>query len=423
MKRHSSPTQEANAQGSLHYIAGIVRKNFIDIYTGQNYLKWIVLALCIVIGGGSILYTNQLIKDIKEREYRQINLYARSLEYLAKASGSDELLFIMDEVVQANTTIPVILTNEQQVPEFYKNIPEADQLDGEEQYAFLTEQLAEMQEQHDPVRVSLAGPDGQVIGVKFIYYENSFLLIKLRYYPYVQLLIIFVFGFIIFVIFNYSRSSEQNRVWVGLAKETAHQLGTPLSALLGWVEYLKDRYSDDSQVAELEKDINRLETITARFSSIGSAQKLERISLTSFIDSNLDYLKLRLSSKVSFQFESPSAFLVSINPDLFSWVFENLIKNAVDAMEGEGNILVKTGKEKNHEVWVDITDTGKGIPKSKTKQVFKPGFTTKSRGWGLGLTLVKRIVENYHEGRIFVKQSEPGKGTTFRMILKIANDE
>ena len=189
------------------------------------------------------------------------------------------------------------------------------------------------------------------------------------------------------------------------------------------MEYFKVKYADDPQVIELEKDINRLETITARFSSIGSAQKLEKTSLSEFIQDNLDYLKLRLSKRVVFTLELESNLFVSINPDLFSWVFENLIKNAVDAMDGEGQITVRTGPEKNNAIWVDISDTGKGIPKSKTKQVFKPGFTTKSRGWGLGLTLVKRIVENYHEGRIFVKQSEPGKGTTFRMILNKANHE
>jgi two-component sensor histidine kinase len=407
----------------LHYIACRVRKSFIDIYTGQSYLKWVVLGLSIIIGGGSILYTNQLVNDIKEREYRQVSLYAKSLEYLAKASGSDELIFILDEVVQANTTIPVILADELKRPEFYKNIPEADALEGEDQTLFLVEKIDEMEQQRPPVSVSLAGPDGAVVGVKFIYYENSFLLTKLRYYPYVQLLIIFVFGFIIFVIFNYSRSSEQNRVWVGLAKETAHQLGTPLSALLGWIEYFKVKYAEDPQVAELEKDIQRLETITARFSSIGSAQKLEVVSLSEFIESNLSYLKLRLSQRVAFTFEPKEDLYVSINPDLFSWVFENLIKNAVDAMEGEGQIIIQIGSDRQHAVWVDIADTGKGIPKSKTKQVFKPGFTTKSRGWGLGLTLVKRIVENYHEGRIFVKQSDPGKGTTFRMLLKRASNE
>lgn len=393
--------------------------SFIDIYTGQNYLKWIVLALSIIIGGGSILYTNQLIEDIKEREYRQVSLYARSLEYLAKASDSDELIFILDEVVQANTTIPVILGNDAGEPEFYKNLPAADLLDEKSRRDFLKRQIEEMKEQRDPVSVSLLGPGGEIVGIKYIYYENSYLLTKLRYYPYVQLLIIAVFGFIIFVIFNYSRSSEQNRVWVGLAKETAHQLGTPLSALLAWMEYLKTKYADDPQVVELEKDIHRLETITARFSSIGSAQKLVSVVADDFIEKNLDYLKVRLSKRVTFKFEkSNHQIRIPINPDLFSWVFENLIKNAVDAMEGEGMIEVKINHEKsNRRVSIDVSDTGKGIPKSKIRQVFKPGFTTKSRGWGLGLTLVKRIVENYHDGRIFVKQSEPGKGTTFRMLL------
>jgi hypothetical protein len=400
-----------------------VKKGFIDIYTGQNYLKWVVLALSVLIGGGSILYTNQLINDIKAREYRQVSLYARSLEYLAKASGSDEFIFILDEIVQANTTIPVILTSEDNEPEFYKNIDEANPMNEATRNQFLTDQLAKMRKQHEPIKVNLVGNNGEVIGIKYIYYENSYLLTKLRYYPYVQLGIIFVFGFVIFVIFNYSRASEQNRVWVGLAKETAHQLGTPLSALLAWVEYLKSTYPTDQQVIELEKDINRLETITARFSSIGSVQKVEKISLTDFITSNLEYLKVRLSKRVVFSVETPPGHVfVLLNPDLFSWVLENLIKNAVDAMEGEGEIHLKISTSKDQQVIFDITDTGKGIPRSKINQVFKPGFTTKSRGWGLGLTLVKRIVENYHDGRIFVRQSEPGKGTTFRMIMNQVNE-
>ena len=407
--------------GFLLYLAIRVKKRSIDIYTGQNYLKWVVLILSIVIGGGSILYTNQLINDIKEREHRQVSLYARSLEYLARAQGSDELIFILDEIVQANTTIPVILTNEELEPEFYKNIPQADLLTGQDQGAFLQKQIEGMRRQHEPIRVHLVGTGDEVIGIKYIFYQNSHLLTKLRFYPYIQLLIIFVFGFIIYVIFNYSRSSEQNRVWVGLAKETAHQLGTPLSALLAWVEYLKATYPDDRQVVELEKDINRLETVTARFSSIGSIQKLEKINLGDFVRENLDYLQVRLSDRVVFVYDPPAqATYTMINPDLFSWVLENLIKNAVDAMDGAGTITIAIHADKAGKLIIDISDTGKGIPRSKVSQVFKPGFTTKSRGWGLGLTLVKRIVENYHDGRIYVRHSEPGKGTTFRMILNQA---
>ena len=396
-----------------------MKRSFIDIYTGQNYLKWVVLMLSVVIGGGSILYTNQLISDIKAREYQQVNLYAQSLEYLARStSQSDELLFILDEIVEANSTIPVILANEQGDPDFYKNLPEADELGLDAQKVYLKGKIDEMGVTHDPIKVTLYGSENEILGIKYIYYENSYLLTKLRYYPYVQLGIITVFGFIIYVIFNYSRSSEQNRVWVGLAKETAHQLGTPLSSLLAWIEYLKSSYPQDDNIKELDKDITRLETITARFSNIGSAQKLVPTSLNDFVTNNLDYLRARISSKVSINWQpiTPDP-IVAINPDLFSWVLENLIKNAVDAMEGAGQIEVTVDKLKDGRITLDIADTGKGIPRSKINQVFKPGYTTKSRGWGLGLTLVKRIVENYHDGRIFVKQSEPGKGTTFRVIL------
>ncbi|MFT4737128.1 MAG: signal transduction histidine kinase [Cyclobacteriaceae bacterium] len=395
-----------------------MKRNFIDIYTRQNYLKWIVLGLSVVIGGGSVLYTNQLINDIKEREYREVSLYARSLEYLAKANDSDELIFILDEVVQANSTIPVILANENLEPEFYKNLPAADELTKEPREVFLQRKIVEMNKTREPVKVTLLGTDGEVIGVKYIYYENSYLLTKLRYYPYLQLLIISVFGFVIFVIFNYSRASEQNRVWVGLAKETAHQLGTPLTALLAWIEYLKSTYPADEHVKELEKDINRLETITARFSSIGSAQKLEYSLLEAFLTENVEYLKLRISQKVriNLQIDAPGLTAL-INADLFSWVVENLLKNAVDAMAGEGTITVQLHASKTNQCLIDISDTGKGISRNNINQVFKPGFTTKKRGWGLGLTLVKRIVENYHQGKIYVLRTEVNKGTTFRIQL------
>jgi two-component sensor histidine kinase len=381
----------------------------------------LVLIVSLIIGLGSILYTNRLVSEIREREKKQVALYAKSLEFLANQdmTGGD-LLFILDEIVQANSTIPVILTDQNGLPEDYRNLPKASELDEENRKKYLLSKIRSMIDSRDPIQVNLVDNDGVQIGRKYIYYEDSSLLYRLRFYPYVQLMVIALFGLVTYTIFNYSRSSEQNRVWVGLAKETAHQLGTPLSSLMAWVEYLKSKYANDPHIKELDQDIQRLEMITERFSSIGSEPKLQTMDIKKTIQDSVDYLKPRLSKKISFEVAAKPdvPIMVEINPGLFSWVLENLFKNAVDAMIGEGNIHVSILKINYGNVALDIRDTGKGIPKSKMKTVFKPGYTTKKRGWGLGLTLVKRIIENYHNGKIFVKDTDPKKGTTFRIVLR-----
>lgn len=391
-----------------------------EIYSGQRGLKWVVLAIALIIGGGSIWYTGQLVNEIKKREKRQVDLYAKALQFIANQQQSPDLLFTLEEIIQANTTIPVVLTNENGEPEYYRNLPEADAIDNlTARRAFLRDRIHGILEKREPIKVTLRDENNQVYGTKFIYYEDSMLLLQLQYYPYIQLSVIIVFVLVVFAVFNYSRLSEQNRVWVGMAKETAHQLGTPLSSLIGWLEYLKTSFPENSNITEIDKDIHRLEVITQRFSSIGSVPKLELHNVYEEISSSIAYLKNRLSNKVDLEVEvSPDRNVQAlINPELFSWVMENLIKNAVDAMSGQGSIQVhglKVGKK----VWIDVKDNGKGIPKKKVRQVFKPGFTTKKRGWGLGLALVKRIVEIYHFGKIYVKRSEVGKGTTFRIILR-----
>lgn len=393
-----------------------------DIYSNQSLLKWLVLLTSLIIGAGSILYTNGLVEKIRDRERRQIDLYAKTLEYLANESDSRNLIFILEEIVQANTTIPVILTDSEGNTEFYKNLSVADRLtEGEAKRIYLDQKIEEMREDHEPIQVRLVDENDQVYGTKFIYYENSKLLIQLQYYPYIQLLIIALFGLVTFAIFNYSRSSEQNRVWVGLAKETAHQLGTPLSSLMAWVEYFKSTYRDDENIEELNKDVERLEMITARFSSIGSSPQLKEENVYEVIRESVSYLQKRLSDKINFTIEAhPNKEIITqLNKDLFGWVMENLCKNAVDAMEGKGSIKIKILRINQGKIAIDVQDDGKGIPKAKINRVFKPGYSTKKRGWGLGLTLVQRIIENYHEGKISIKNTEVGKGTTFRITLNV----
>jgi signal transduction histidine kinase len=241
----------------------------------------------------------------------------------------------------------------------------------------------------------------------------------LRYYPYVQLAIIFVFFLVVFTVFNYSRLSEQNHIWVGMAKETAHQLGTPISSLMAWGFYFKEKYVEEPYIKELDKDVKRLEIITQRFSSIGSAPKMESLNIYEQVKSSVDYLKTRISKKVTINFTAQGAEYLSINmnPELFSWVLENLIKNAVDAMAGVGQIHITMSCLVVGKLTIDIEDQGNGIAPNKISKVFKPGFSTKNRGWGLGLTLSKRIIEDYHGGRIFIKNSTLNKGTSFRIIL------
>ncbi|MGB0166317.1 MAG: sensor histidine kinase [Luteibaculum sp.] len=277
----------------------------------------------------------------------------------------------------------------------------------------IKELVSEMQDQNPPLRVQLG--DGKSY---FIFYKDSFILTQLKYYPYVQLIAIAFFLFISYILFSTFRNAEQNQVWVGMAKETAHQLGTPLSSLLAWKDLLESKGVDPDLLHEMGNDIHRLEVITARFSKIGSSPELNSEKLLQLVEHSVNYLKPRLPRQVRFIFDDAfsSELSAKINVHLFEWVLENLIKNAVDAMQGSGEIRLAAGK-KGKEVWLDISDTGKGIPANKHKTVFEPGYTTRKRGWGLGLTLVKRIVEDYHKGKIFVKQSEPGKGSTFRIVL------
>jgi signal transduction histidine kinase len=305
------------------------------------------------------------------------------------------------------------------MPVAQNNIEFPENASPETKERIIQERLETMKKEHPPIPVDMGEER-----VGYIYYSNSFLLTQLRLYPYIQLSGIFIVGFLAYLAFSSARRAEQNRVWVGLAKETAHQLGTPLSSLMAWVEYFRSDPAMEPGIAEeIEKDVQRLEMITTRFSNIGSVPTLREEPIGQVVAQFLDYLKKRVSSKVKFEItdQLPDQQLVLINRNLFEWVIENICKNAVDAMGGVGELhvtlsLLNTPK---NSVCIDIRDTGKGIAKHNIKKVFTPGFSTKKRGWGLGLTLAKRIIENYHNGRLFVKSSEQGKGTTFRILLAI----
>jgi signal transduction histidine kinase len=273
--------------------------------------------------------------------------------------------------------------------------------------------IATMQKQNKPITIDLSGH-----GKCFVFYEDSYLLTQLKYYPVAQFFIIGLFLLVAYLLFSTSRKSEQNQVWVGMAKETAHQLGTPLSSLMAWVEILKMKNLDADTIREIEKDVRRFEIITQRFSNIGSLPKLDTCNIITTVYDALTYVQARTSKKVQFSVNLPkeTEYFIPLNEPLFEWVIENLCKNAIDAMDGEGKIDIIITSENDH-IILDVSDTGKGIPKSKFRTVFKPGFTSKERGWGLGLTLCKRIIEIYHKGKIFVRNSTIGKCTTFRIVL------
>ena len=399
-----------------------LENNTLDIYKNRSKLKWVVLAVSILISIVSIYYTNLLVERLEQREEKSVSLFASTLEHFANQPNNGELNFLFSEIIVSNKSVPLIITDEIGKPVQWRNIPAADRAKNEkEKRRILLTEIEEMQAEHEALLITLRTKN-EITGYQFIYYKNSELLSQLKYYPLVQLLVIGIFGMIAFLIFNYSKAAEQNRVWVGLAKETAHQLGTPLSSLMAWVEYLKssEKLKDLEMIGELEKDVERLNMITSRFSNIGSEPTLENTNLYEVMNETVAYLKRRVSTKVKFTITCvPNYDLEAyINKPLFEWVIENLCKNSVDAMSGEGHINIRILRANEGHVLIDVSDTGKGLPKSKIQKIFQPGYSTKKRGWGLGLTLVKRIIENYHKGKIYVKNSEPNQGTTFRISLK-----
>lgn len=362
-----------------------------------------------------------LMREMQETyEPLVINYYEdqKNILYYTESTIFSELKKVLAEQIESfnsditsnSASAPVVFTDSSQ-----KQVIAFGNIDSSkiENPTFLSTLLEDMRAANPPIEVNLG--DGEK---RFIFYADSPLLIKLKYYPFIQLGVIALFLLIAYYLFSTARNAEQNQVWVGMAKETAHQLGTPLSSLLAWIEVLKSKEVDDKTIAEMSRDLGRLETVTERFSKIGAAPNLEQHDINEVIENTLAYLKTRLSKKVHFSHKSTNGNKVtaSINVPLLEWVLENIIKNAVDALSGEGNIDIQV-TDQSQFVYIDISDNGKGIPKGSRKTVFEPGFTTKQRGWGLGLSLTKRIIENYHSGKVFVKQSELNEGTTFRIVL------
>lgn len=398
----------------------LVSPEILGIYQNKSRFQWIILTVAVIISVSTIYYTNILVKQLKAREQRQIELFARALEYTISENYQQDVSFITEEILFENNSIPTLLVNENGEIVDQRNI-DIDSTSQERIDKVLQKELEKMKSTYDPIEVNTFDPfTDEVYSTQLIYYRNSFLLTQLTYYPYVQLSVIALFAFIAYLVFNYSKQAEQNRVWVGMAKETAHQLGTPISSLIAWMEYFKtdDTFKDSEVIAELDKDIDKLKLITERFSNIGSVPILNEENLVEVVLNTVNYLRRRISTKVTIEVDYMyDSIIANINTPLFEWVIENICKNAVDAMSGDGTLTIKIIEGSDWRVFVDISDTGKGIPKSKIKQVFQAGFTTKKRGWGLGLTLTRRIINIYHDGKIFVKNSEVDKGTTFRIIL------
>ena len=364
--------------------------------------KYILIAVAAVIAVVSLLVSNLIVKDLKQEEERRMMVWASAMSSLISAD-IDEDVSLEEEILSSNKTIPVIMVNEKGNIVSYNNIPESK----------LVDRSAEMRRSGTKIEVPLGDGNNH-----YIYYSDSDTLLQLAHYPYIQLAVVIVFFVICFVAILNSKRAEQNRVWVGLSKETAHQLGTPISSLMAWVEVLRAKYPSDELLPEMERDVERLQMVADRFSKIGSKTEPVNADINAVIEKSVGYMKRRSPAKVQYDIQlSAAPLMVDLNVPLLEWVIENLCKNAIDAMSGSGKITVAVTDAANR-VLVDVSDTGKGIAKARWKMIFKPGYTTKPRGWGLGLSLAKRLVEEFHKGRIYIKKSLPGKGTTFRIELK-----
>lgn len=372
-------------------------------------VKLLLIFFAAVIAASSLWVSNMLVDDLKEEEVRKMKMWASAMGSLISAEENADVT-LEQEILSSNSTIPVILTDETGSIIQYNNIVLDE---GADTLAVLMERVADMRRGGRVIPV----PMGEW-GEQYACYDDSMILTQLSYYPYVQLTVVLLFFVICFVAILSSKRAEQNRVWVGLSKETAHQLGTPISSLMAWTTVLKEKYPDDELLPEMERDVSRLQMVAERFSKIGSKPEPASEDLIAVVERAVEYVKHRSPSNVIYEVNFPKRpLLVRVNAPLIEWVIENLCKNSIDAMNGAGTITV-TVTQNDDKAFVDVRDTGRGLPKSQHKRVFEPGFTTKKRGWGLGLSLAKRIMQEYHKGRIYVKSSAPGKGATFRMELK-----
>ena len=397
----------------------------------NNSIKYILLFLIGTILVLFLIASNGFVKQIASREKERMDLWAKATERLARADSEDDVEFLL-AIISQNNSIPVLIADSTfeildfrnfVLPEEHSPLASIDDLT-EGNRAFLTSRLSEASGGASLEEASQQNPHIIKVEVyynypQYIYYEDSTLLKRLSLFPYVQMGIIILILIVIYAAMIYTKKAEQNSLWAGLSKETAHQLGTPISSLMAWKDYMESTGVRNEITDEMNKDINRLSVIAERFSKVGSRPELELEYLNSVIKKSLEYISSRISGRIKINLKFPEDDMgVMMSEPLFEWVMENLTKNAVDAMDGEGELTISTGTEKG-KAWIEVKDTGKGIAGKNFKKVFSPGYTTKKRGWGLGLTLVKRIVEEYHGGKIFVKESEPGKGTTFRIELPL----
>ncbi|HEY0667399.1 MAG TPA: HAMP domain-containing sensor histidine kinase [Sphingobacteriaceae bacterium] len=395
-------------------------------YEQKRRWKFILLAFAITIAGASLWYTNYLVKNISNAERTRAEVWAKSTKNIIDMPDVNDEFITFIYSIRDSLSVPAIVTNEKDSIMTWKGLDTTKtnfELEASDKLkydpVYFRNQLAEMKAQHpEPIEIDL----NRFTDEKwYVYYKDSTLLMQLRVFPYIQLTVIAIFLLVAYLVFSSSRRSEQNQVWVGMAKETAHQLGTPISSLMAWIELLKSRYAADGDnlISEMEHDVKRLEVITDRFSKIGSKPVLQNHVVYDVISEYIDYFRVRTSEKIQFVLNGDEHAEALLNIPLFDWVLENLFKNAVNAIEGTGKIEVSvTENYAKEQVFIDVSDTGRGIPRARFETIFQPGFTTRKRGWGLGLSLTKRIVENYHSGQIFVKDSEIGKGTTIRIILK-----
>ncbi len=391
----------------------MISKNNINAFEVRKFIKIILLLLAVLISILTLYLSQRLVNKIAVEETKKMEIWADAERILSDPYAQGDLGFEL-KIIQSNETIPAILVSETGRIIQYINI-------GNEKKALSDEQLQEILKGFSEENTAIRIPIDEQTTYR-VYYGKSSVLKQLEYYPYMVLAIVGLFVLVSYSAFSYSTRSEQNQVWVGLAKETAHQLGTPISSLMGWVTCIENNIIPDNAAEEMKKDVDRLKIITERFSKIGSEPILKVCDFNRVVRESLEYMESRIGRGVAFDWDIPQEPLsVMMNVNLFQWVIENLVKNSVDAMDGSGALRCIV-ESKNNKVFMDITDTGKGISRSQVKDIFKPGFTTKKRGWGLGLSLAKRIVEDYHEGLIFVKESTPFKRTTIRVQLSLAAD-
>ncbi len=401
-------------------------------YKQKRRWKYLLIVFAVIIAIGSLLYTRYLVKGIARSERTRAEIWALSMKQVFASDDNDFLNYVFS--VRDSLTLPAIITDEKGsfitsrgLDSTKTNIKPApdSKVPGKKSLVYdpvyFKAQLDYMKSQHEPIKINIFSNQYWLV-----YYQDSALLTQLRVFPYIQLSVIAIFLLVAYTAFSSSRRSEQNQVWVGLAKETAHQLGTPISSLMAWIELIKDKFNaeDDQLIAEMENDVKRLEMVADRFSKIGSVPVLEKHSVYEVVKDYVDYFRVRVSSKIHFEMHGDPKLIAGLNVPLFDWVIENLLKNAVNAITNAGTIKVDIGTHPTKkQIYIDISDSGKGIARSKFMTVFQPGYTTRKRGWGLGLSLTKRMIENYHKGQIFVKDSELGKGTTFRILLKDQTNE